>query len=471
MGAGLQRAIDILVAAPPDPTRKRTILLLSDGYENSGSPRACSQTAPVDPCVGMGILPQLVANNIRVYAIALGAYAWFDCLECLATESGGEWYAPAGPGINLAQVYLDMQQAYSADDVYRADRGVSGGDDDTYTTFFEGLDDVLYFVLQWDRLNPNLGLDIRPPGEAWTSPEALGNTNVESGNGYVVVRVEKPDEGIWGYRVIGEPGEDYIVAVRSDRVGVQLHLDVMARGIVGEHIKIRARLTDRGLPVENADVRATVKVPSKRSFRTSLREASRKYLLEHKTFAVDPVALKEHPDLSRGAVLIQRLAQGRPEAWLETRSVDVPLKHEGDGYYSGVLKANTEIAGTYEITVEASGRKYDRVVSKYVRLHAAKMDPSKSFAEIIEMKAADGSPTWLVRSYPTDRFGNAVTAPSLAGRMKVGLKGAEPIKGAVLGLDGAFEQHLRVLPRQRPEAVIEMDEAKIKVRTPKRTEK
>lgn len=117
LGVGVERAIQILTAEPADPNRKRTILLLSDGFENSGTPRACNGANPAAPCLGTGLLGQLQANDIRLYSIALGAAAGTDCLECLATNSDGNWYAPAGPGIVLGEVYLHMQQAYSADDL------------------------------------------------------------------------------------------------------------------------------------------------------------------------------------------------------------------------------------------------------------------------------------------------------------------------------------------------------------------
>lgn len=452
LGVGLQRAIDIFAAEgpAPDPDRKRAIALLSDGYENAGTPRACPPSYPTGTCVGGSILTQLQDNNIRVYTFALGTSAWTECLECLAEQTGGLWSSVPDPGIDLGEAYLHMQQAYTDDDLYRVDRGITGGGDDTYETYFEAVDNVLYFILQWDVLSADLNLELRPPGNTWLSPEALTNTSVHKGDGYVVVRVENPAQGNWGYGAIGEQTKDYLVAVRSDIAGVRLEMDVGATGLVGRPIKIKARLTDRGKPVKVDRLTATIQVPVDASLDTKLRNAAREYILKYKTMPVDRLVLKKNPDISLRAALIHKITDGRPETLVKKRSITVPLKYDGDGFYSGSLKDNTTVAGDYTATVKCSEEKFDRVQSRQIRLRPGKLDPGRSFSEILQAKTVDGRPLWLLRTYPADRYGNAITAPSLVDQMTARVKGAKLVKKPTIIYDGSFQQRLRVLPRQKP---------------------
>jgi hypothetical protein len=449
MGAGLERAIQILTT-PMAPDRKRVILLLSDGYENWGSPRACSGSDPANPCVGGSILSQLQTNNIMVFSIALGTSAWTECLECLSSQSNGEWYATPGPGIDLTEVYLDMQQTYTADDLYRVDRGVSGGGDDSYTTYFEGVDDVLYFVLSWDDLEADLDLRLRPPHGSWNRPEGLSNASAHRGKGYVVVRVEKPGKGTWGYEVTGDDGENYLVAVRSDRVGVRLEMDLKSTGLVGNPIKIQAHLAEGKKPIKDAKLTATVQVPVNTSLATRLRQASRDYMLKHKRIPVDPVELKKHPDISPRAAFIRKITGEKQEPLVKTRSIDVPLQHKGNGIYSGMLKGDyTTIAGQYRVTVKCNEKRFHRTFSKQVRLDPGKIDYGKSFAEMLMVKSEERESIWMLRVYPVDRFGNAITAPSLVERVKIAVKNARIFKKAEISL-GAFQRELSVSPGQKP---------------------
>ena len=452
MGAGLQRAIDILTT-PPDPNRKRVILLLSDGEENYGTPRACDNTAPLDPdtCVGQNILPQLLADNIRVYSTALGAAAWTQCLECLTDNSEGEWYETPCPDINLTGIFLHIQQSYSADDLYRVDRGVSGDGDDTYSTYFEAVDNVLYFILSWNDLVAHLNLQLRLPGLSWIRPEAVSNASVSRGKGYVVVRVRQPAKGTWEYRVTGDDGKEYLAAVRSERVGVRLEMDVTSEGKVGELIRIQARLTDGEKPIEDANLTATVQVPVNASLETKLRKESRNYIMEHKASPVDPLVLERNPDISPRAAFIRKITDGGQETLVETRSITIALQHEENGVYSGVLKDNTTIAGAYRVTVECSEERFHRTQSRQLRLRPGEIAHENSFAEILEIQPEGKEPIWLLRTYPADNFGNAITDPSLIDQIKAEVKGAELVRKPEITFDSTFQQQLSVSPGRKPE--------------------
>lgn len=448
MGPGLQRARQILTSEALDPTRKRAVLLLTDGYDNSGTPRACPDTDPAGACIGTPVLAQLQADGIRVFSIALGGAADTDCLVCLTDETGGEWYSTPGPGLNLAEVFHEMQQAYSADDLYRIDRGVTGGGDDSYQTHFEGLDDVLYFILQSDDLDAQVDLELRRPGGPWQSPAALAGASVHRDRGYVVVRVEGPAAGTWGYRVLGERRESYLVAVRSDRVGVRLAFDVKTEGRVGEPIFIHARVTARGEPIQEGDVTARVQVPVGSSFDSILRRASRRFLLER---GRSPIDLRRGEDVSPRVALINHITDGRQHRVLKSRTVEVPLEPGRDGSFTGVFSGPTNIAGAYRVTVSYRGETADRQYSKTVRLAPAGLDFDGTFAELLRLKDPSGARTrWLVRIYPTDEAGNAVTDRRLLKSLDVSVRGARPQGEPQVAFDGAFEQVLRVPDRRPP---------------------
>jgi hypothetical protein len=442
MGVGVDRAIQVLNASAV-PDRKKTILLLTDGYENSGTTRACTYTNPVAPCLGNPVTAHLVSDDVRVFSIALGAAAWTECLVCLADQAGGQWYAPAGPGIDLAQVYLDMQQVISGDDLYRADRGTTGGGDDDYETFFEGFDDLLYFVLQTDRLDAEVDLELRPPGGPWQNADAVPGSHVERGRGFVVARVEEPREGAWGYRVIGEESQDYLAAVRSDRVGTQLAVDVDTNGRVGSPIHVRAEVTFRGEPRDVDRLIATVQVPVGGSLESRLRRLGREWLRERRIYPVDPFDSRRG-DLSPRSAFIAKLTDGDPQKLMRSETVELTLEPRGDGTFVGVFWQPVEVAGDYLVTVALREKKADREWSRSVRLAAGEIDFKRSFAELIELKEPVGDDLrWLVRVYPTDRDGNAVTDPRLLEAMEVAVRGAEPMARPTIGFDSAVELWLK----------------------------
>lgn len=445
LGEGLEQAIQILTT-PLEPDRKRVIILLSDGYENAGTPKACSGVDPASPCVGGTLLSQLQTNNIKVFSISLGTSAWTECLECLASQSGGQWYSSPTASLTLAKVYLDILQDSTSDDLYRVDKGISGGGDDTYSTYFEGVDNVLYFMLSWDDLDANLDLKLRPPTRSRI------NSKVYKDKGYMVIKVKNPRRGIWRYTVTGDEGKDYLAAVRSDRVGVRLRIDAFSKvGEVGTPIEIKARLTYGKRPITNASLTAAVKLPVGPSLNTILQTASRKHILKYGTTPVNPSLLKKNPDISARSAFIKKIMGDKQKPLVKTRTVNVQLEHTGNGFYSGVLKERyTTTAGEYIVTVTGSDRRYHRNYAKQLRLKPGKIDYNKSFTEIVTVKTPRiKTPTWLMQVYARDRFGNAITDPSLSKHLNPEIKGARVSVKPKITM-GTYQHKLYVYPGMKP---------------------
>ena len=76
---------------------------------------------------------------------------------------------------------------------------------------------------------------------------------------------------------------------------------------------------------------------------------------------------------------------------------------------------------------------------------------------------------WLLRVYAVDRFGNAITAPSLAKRIKVKLKDARLFSQPEILL-GALQQKVSVAAGQKPVLkAVTIDGRKVKIKKSYRT--
>lgn len=449
LGEGVQRAIDILAAEPVSATRKRAILLLSDGWENMGTPRACDGADPAAPCLGESILSQLETNDIRLFSVALGNAAGTECLECLANNSDGSWYAPAGPGIELAAVYADMQQAYSADDLYRSDTGISGGGNDTYSTYFEGVDDLLYFSLQTDRLDANLELELQPPGGGWMAAAAVSGAKVFQDRGYFVVRVEMPEAGTWGYRVVGEEEQAYLVIVRSDKVATSLRIGLRTKGVVGAPLRIRATLKNLDEPINDADLVAMVQLPGSASFETLMRALGRKYIAKTNQLPLPVDLRKKSPDLSPRALFLQTVGDKLDELY-QTKKVKMTLKQVGPGLYGATLGEDTKVAGEYKVTVKYQSKKADRTWTESVRLQPGRLDPRRSFAELAPIEGRDGKQVWFLRVYPADSFGNAIVSREVFSKIEAVIDGGKLAGRRIVAFDSTIQQPVAVGIRREP---------------------
>ncbi|MER7728964.1 vWA domain-containing protein [Streptomyces sp. NPDC096323] len=98
IGDGLIRAIDDLSALPDAGDPQYTIVLLTDGYENSGSVRVAASTpipagTPGTQRFGVarrtGAARQRVDRHLSLYTIGLGGTVQEDVLDALATQSQG----------------------------------------------------------------------------------------------------------------------------------------------------------------------------------------------------------------------------------------------------------------------------------------------------------------------------------------------------------------------------------------------
>jgi len=83
-----------------------------------------------------------------------------------------------------------------------------------------------------------------------------------------------------------------------------------------------------------------------------------------------------------------------------------------------------------------------------VQLLADEIDFRRSFAELLELERPNATgQRWLVRFYPTDRSGNAITDPKLLRQLKVTVRGARATRPGYAD-DSAVEVWLDVRQRR-----------------------
>ncbi len=173
IGMGLQ------AAATAIPTGNDAIVLLSDGRENRS------------PLVS-AVLPTLPATT-RVFSVALGPASDQVLLQSIAAETGGCYYYSPDE-MQLFEIYNFIRGEITSDSVVLNE---TFSFTDVQTTRLVSVDegaDQMIITLATSR--PLTGLTIRlcPPDNSVTAPKRVRDV---SGLGYHVLRVRRPDAGIW----------------------------------------------------------------------------------------------------------------------------------------------------------------------------------------------------------------------------------------------------------------------------------
>jgi len=432
MGKGIERAVSILTGPSSNAGSKKVILLFTDGYENDGSPRACSNSN-TPPCnmPSPSVLDSLQVNDIQVYSVALGTFGWEDCIDCLATGANGRFYDATTLGVDLEDIILDMQQDYENDDLYKKDKTTIGAGSDAYDVYFEGVDDTLYFVVGWDNLGIGMELNITSP--SGRSPKYI----VYQGKGHLVYQVLNPEKGLWHYSVYGPHGERYIAAVRSDKVVARMSLALEAPRTVGGTINILAGIT--GVSPDRVRMTATATFPFEASFNTVLSDCVRDYILEYKQPPVTAGDREKNPDNSDKGIFLdkmQRLGISIQDLLWTAHDVNLPLTMQRDGAFTAEVNKHTQIEGRYKITVKALGDKVDRVYSRSVYLAPDSVEPRESYAELLGLGTLNRVRQYLVRIYCRDQYGNLAAVQDTLKDLEVVYEGALPADRLNLAFDG-----------------------------------
>ncbi len=94
IGSGLRTSLQTLLNQPNPDQKIKIIILLSDGQQNSGEEPAT-------------VIPDLQANDVTVYTVALGGGADQGLLGDIASNTGGEMFVASSP-VDIARYFMTI---------------------------------------------------------------------------------------------------------------------------------------------------------------------------------------------------------------------------------------------------------------------------------------------------------------------------------------------------------------------------
>ncbi|MBI4863624.1 MAG: VWA domain-containing protein [Candidatus Riflebacteria bacterium] len=205
IGDALRAALDAIVAAPSaDAQASRTILLVS-----------ASPSGPGEDPTG-AILSDLVANRVKVVAVAVGPTADLALLSRIALATGGQVVVVDDPA-DLPEVLPDLLvEDSSGATVAEFEGSVAGGATAVHDVALEPGARLVSFVLTSGNAGAPLDLALATPGGTpldLVSPAP--GTEVLRDDEVTTVNVATPASGTWTVTVSAatSPGQDYLLEV------------------------------------------------------------------------------------------------------------------------------------------------------------------------------------------------------------------------------------------------------------------
>jgi subtilisin family serine protease len=275
IGCGLLEAYGELVTAFP-PNYPQSIILMSDGISN---------TAPwVDD-----VLP-FVPETIDAYTIGFGTSSTSideDTLQTIASTTGGAYFfagadgfagpsvddgsaAPQAPlaattgGLTLIQSYQAAFNKASQRQMLGLLSGLAEGKPATETVNVDASTDEMRFSLLWE-LTTSTTFDFTlksPSGKLIDPKEADNNKNIDylEDTSLAHYTVRDPEPGLWTMEVNAEKGGGDYVLSASGYTTLRAMLAMDDDDLCGP-ITLTLRLLDGGLPLPNATVDVTLRIP------------------------------------------------------------------------------------------------------------------------------------------------------------------------------------------------------------------
>ena len=251
IGRGLRYALDDLLNYG-DPNDSWAIVLLSDGYHNSGEHPD-------------KVIPSIKDNNIPVYTIGLG-FVDEALMKRISEQTGGEYY-PTPTEKDLHQIYEKIAakvRGLGTAGEFTAKMGT--GDVLSVPVKIDSSMKKAIFSTSWPGSNVDLILH-RPDGSMIDPSVAASDPAIEysSGSTYKIYKVTDPEPGTWNMNLTATDmpagGEDVYVTVRAEStLSMSLSTD-NGQYNQGEIVKIVANLSDAGTQITGADVNVNITLP------------------------------------------------------------------------------------------------------------------------------------------------------------------------------------------------------------------
>lgn len=251
IGSGIQQSLSLITGAG-DQTSGETIILLSDGYNNSG----------IDP---MDAAAAAKAREAKIYTIALGDNADTALLSSIATFTGGKFYQ-ATDGLALAVIYPQIYSDLKGGSLVEATSSLLNENEQaSHSVLVDALtEEATFFITSPDE---GWGFSITDPdGHQYTGSDAQAGVTYEAVGNTLKYRVSVPKQGSWNLAVTAPTGSSgnthqYNVLTSSSSQTVMLATATdNASYVFPQPILVSANLVADD-PVANAEVTATVSGP------------------------------------------------------------------------------------------------------------------------------------------------------------------------------------------------------------------
>jgi subtilisin-like proprotein convertase family protein len=180
IGGGLRGSLNQLLTLPD---KTKAIILLSDGEHNSGEAPAA-------------VIPDLVANGVKVYTIALGNSADTSTLGSIASQTGGEMRFTSS-GTDLTQFFTDLvSKLNSAGSSTSSDVLIAKGQTYQESSYVEPGANRLVFTFKSS--NPALKTSLRSPkGKIITPASVVPGITYVNGEEFDSFELTGPEAGTW----------------------------------------------------------------------------------------------------------------------------------------------------------------------------------------------------------------------------------------------------------------------------------
>lgn len=268
MGDAMRAALDQFLDLGQRASTQ-VVVLLTDGLTNVGESPAT-------------VLPDLVANGVRVYPIGIGPTIDAPLLESIATTTGGSLYR-IDPALSAGEQETALRNALIEIS------GISRDGGGVVTTLPERIDEEVSESEVWIEK----GSELATFGISWPHSKTLLFVELESPSGTIVgpgnvpanarelgrrdpwhgFHVHEPEPGAWKMRVgreSGEPGSPYRRFVYSRNRSIDGGIHVPRLHKPGARIPIGFELYHDG-PLQDVDVRAIVTLPSGKQTQVELK--------------------------------------------------------------------------------------------------------------------------------------------------------------------------------------------------------
>ncbi|MCK4622079.1 MAG: S8 family serine peptidase [Desulfuromonadales bacterium] len=467
MGGGLQSAINRLT----DDTRPRNIILFTDGMQNvnpmvlrvDGGLQIDNEpgraNSNVDPTPEPTVLDIDLGRKINT--LGVGATDTFVALlNDIAASTGGVSRVTIAPDDNLRRFFVEqLVDALRESSPQIVDYRHGQLSSATRTESFAVTSSTRQLLLKvsWQRGQPPIEITrVEKDGVDMTQ---LGE--IIRGDFYRIFSIELPTtpvthgmhvtpQGLWQMRISGAAGTDYEVAAIADEAGLGYVFSLGDQPYqVGEPLQLLARLTVDGQPLTDAEtVVARVFKPGQ-SIGTLLS-----------TTATPSLGDGGEPAATGGQRKLELLLQ-RESFWnkLQPVTAEIPLIHQGDGYYSARFP-DTNVPGTYTVEFQIAGEhpeidRYTRTETLSTLVEFAQADLDASDLRIVDrVLGADVDRLRLVVR-PRDIYGNYL-GPDYSHRIAVSVSAGNVESDIRDRLDGSYEVLVTVPTGADPNINIEV---------------